>query len=160
MFFQHRWECISPNIRMYFSKYMGMYFSKYKWGNLSLVSPWNIVFPSLANTKHLFHRKLGQRKFSKNVIFVHQPHTTSIDQIIIIITTRSLYYNALPVSYIMQHFPKALRSAYNVKYVKESEIRRHKVCKNWNGIETISHCRPIYVACMCMCYSVWQNSFL
>ena len=110
MFSQHRWECISPNIRMYFSKYKRMYFSKYKWGNLSLVSPWNIVFPSLANTKHLFHRKLGQRKFSKNVIFVHQPHTTSIDHIIIIITTRSLYYNALPVSYIMQHFPKALRS--------------------------------------------------
>ena len=133
MFSQHRWECISPNIRMYFSKYKRMYFSKYKWGNLSLVSPWNIVFPSLANTKHLFHRKLGQRKFSKHVIFVHQPHTTSIDQIIIIITTRSLYYNALPVSYIMQHFPKALRSAYNVKYVVESEICWNKMCKKVNS---------------------------
>ena len=37
----------------------------------------------------------------------------------------SLYDNAMPVSYIMQHFPKALRSAYNVIYVKESEICGH-----------------------------------
>ena len=111
-----------------------MYFSKYKWGNLSLVSPWNIVFPSLANTKHLFHRKLGQRKFSKNVIFVHQPHTTSIDQIIIIITTRSLYYNALPVSYIMQHFPKALRSPtmwniYKRNYTQKIRTYLAQICK-------------------------------
>ena len=37
----------------------------------------------------------------------------------------SLCDNAMPVSYIMQHFPKALRSTYNVKYVKESEICAH-----------------------------------
>ena len=37
----------------------------------------------------------------------------------------SLYDNAMPVSYIMQHFPKALKSAYYVKYVKESEICAH-----------------------------------
>ena len=36
-----------------------------------------------------------------------------------------LYDNAMPVSYIMQHFPKTLRSAYNVKFVKESEICAH-----------------------------------